>query len=103
MVWSCGMPAIEVEMASRSRFASANRSADADTHSAFWCPCSHASRMMAACVRPLPTPAPSARRKPFRQPDGRSGCEWHCPARTIASSCSPDSAPVLPIRRGTAG
>ena len=36
------------QTASRSRRASTRRSADADTHSARWCPCSHASSRIAA-------------------------------------------------------
>ena len=103
IVWSGGVPGAALESASRSRRASASRSALADTHSAFWCPWSHVSRTMAACVRPLPTPAPSASRKPARYPAGESGsaCVW--PAKSTASSCTSESTPVFTMRRGMAG
>ena len=64
---SFGSPGRDMHTAVRSRFASASRSAEAVIHRAFCCPWSQTSRMIAAWVRPLPTPAPSASRKPGRQ------------------------------------
>eukprot|EP00965_Chrysotila_dentata_P072741 2404209-Pleurochrysis_carterae.AAC.1 len=46
----------------------------------------HKGEGSGTCVRPLPTPGPSARRKPRRTPGGCSGCEWRWP--TYMTACS---------------
>mmetsp|Transcript_11098 Transcript_11098/g.35648 ORF Transcript_11098/g.35648 Transcript_11098/m.35648 type:complete len:206 (-) Transcript_11098:25-642(-) len=77
-VCSGGRPGVALTTAPRSRTASECRSVLAEIHTARWNPCSHASRMAAACVLPFPTPGPSARRKPARtprHPSSRAGDE----------------------------
>ncbi len=55
-------------------------------------PLAHELRIIPAIWRPLPTPAPSPRKKPARDPSGRKNW-WRCAEYWIPSSCSLESFP----------
>ena len=71
-------PCMRTFRSMRSRRASGRRSFVTESHSTLLVPRLCRSLMVPEIVRPLPTPAPSPRKKPFLAPSNRRGPSKHC-------------------------